>query len=290
MKFLWRLQSWPRSRALSLGAALILATSLADFAIGSRLNLTAFYVLAIFLFAWCAGRDAGLAPPAAAAVARTVVDLLGGRSATGVLPVIWNSGTRLLMFGFIALLLAATRAFVDTQRALARIDHLTGAANKRAFEEVVSVEIDRSRRYGHPFTLAYFDLDNFKSVNDSFGHVVGDRLLREVALIMRRHVRASDIVGRLGGDEFGLLLPEADESAARSAILKIHSEFVTTMGEQQWPVTVSIGSLTCHAGGLDVEQLLAKADRLMYAAKIKGKNTVQFAGPETGSGSAVAAR
>ncbi len=279
MNVLSRLETWPRTPVIALSGVSILLVGVLDFITGYQLNLSALFLVPIFLLSWLGGRWAGLAGALTATAARTLVDVLGGRTyATAFYPA-WNTVMRLIMFCFIALLISTIRVFVDSQRALARIDHLTGAANKRAFEEVVTAEIDRSRRYGRPFTLAYFDLDNFKSINDRFGHDTGDRLLRRVVDIMRGHVRASDVIGRLGGDEFALLLPEADEPAARSAISKIQSEFCSEMEKNDWAVTVSIGSLTCVADGLDVSQLLIQADRLMYAAKVKGKNSAQFAGP-----------
>ena len=207
---------------------------------------------------------------------RTIVDIADGRTYSHVLYPVWNTGMRLIVFCVVAVLVSTLKAFVDKQRALARIDHLTGAANKRAFEEVLAAEIERSRRYRRTFTLAYMDLDNFKSINDTFGHDAGDRVLQRVVGVVRSHIRASDVIGRLGGDEFGLLLPEADEPAARSAISKIQSEFTAEMNGLKWPVTVSIGSVTCVADGHEPSTLLGEADRLMYAAKLEGKNAAHF--------------
>jgi diguanylate cyclase (GGDEF)-like protein len=280
MNVIARVESWPKGLTMALSGGLIVVTGVLDFATGYEMNMSAFYLVPIFLLAWIGGTWGGISGALAAAAARTLVDLLGGRTWSSVLYPVWNTAMRLILFSVVALLIATIRAFVDNQRALARIDHLTGAANKRSFEERLEAEMERSRRYQRPFTLAYLDIDNFKSVNDTFGHAVGDRLLQTMATVMGTHVRTSDTVARLGGDEFGLLLPEADEEAARSAITKIQSQFASEMEAHEWPVTISVGSLTCYADGQDVDQLIMKADRLMYAAKLRGKNNAEFAGPQ----------
>jgi diguanylate cyclase (GGDEF)-like protein len=279
MNVIARVESWPKGLTMALSGGLIVVTGVLDFLTGYQINLSAFFLLPIFLLAWVSGFWGGFSGALAAAAARTLVDLFSGRFYPNLFYPAWNSAMRLLMFCFVAVLISTIRAFVDNQRALARIDHLTGAANKRSFEERLQAELERSRRYQRPLTLAYLDIDNFKSVNDTFGHAAGDRLLQTAAAVMGTHVRTSDTVARLGGDEFGLLLPEADEEAARSAITKIQSQFASEMQAHEWPVTISIGSLTCYADGQDVDQLLMKADRLMYAAKLKGKNNAEFAGP-----------
>ena len=100
-------------------------------------------------------------------------------------------------------------------------DPLTGALNSRAFTEQLQLEVDRAKRYDHPLSLAYIDLDNFKRVNDSRGHLEGDKVLRCVVTEMRKSVRANDVVGRLGGDEFALLMPETDVAAAHATIQQV---------------------------------------------------------------------
>ncbi len=97
------------------------------------------------------------------------------------------------------------------------IDLLTGAVNSRFFHDLATMEIDRSRRYERPFTVVFIDLDNFKTVNDPFGHSAGDRVLRAMVSSARKHLRKTDVLARLGGDEFGLLLYETDEESARIA-------------------------------------------------------------------------
>jgi diguanylate cyclase (GGDEF)-like protein len=112
------------------------------------------------------------------------------------------------------------------EHALARIGPLTTVPNRRAFYEALDKERLRSLRYRRPLTIAYLDLDNFKRINDSLGHAVGDELLVQVAAGLRSNLRASDYVGRLGGDEFGVLLPETDATAAKLVLRKLRLQLL----------------------------------------------------------------
>ncbi len=148
---------------------------------------------------------------------------LSGGTVSSFTVLFWNASTRLGFFIVVTVLLALLRRALDQARALSRMDGLTGVTNSRAFRDLATTEIVRARRYGRPFTVAYIDLDHFKTVNDRFGHSSGDTLLRTVAGIMRDAVRASDIVARMGGDEFALLFPETDSDAARAGIEKLRT-------------------------------------------------------------------
>jgi len=135
----------------------------------------------------------------------------------------------------------------------------------------------RSKRTDRPFSLVFLDLDQFKTLNDRFGHVAGDEVLREVGHLLARCVRANDVVGRMGGDEFAVLLTEADEDQARSALERIHREIRNTLRAMPWSseiqVTASLGAVM-HRGGADVSpgDLLKQADALMYEAKERGRD------------------
>lgn len=139
------------------------------------------------------------------------------------------------------------------------------------------MELDRFQRYGRAFSLAYLDLDNFKTVNDRWGHAVGDEVLRLIAKFIQRHIRRTDVLVRLGGDEFTLLLPETDAQMARAVCGKIQAGLAAEMRARQWPVTMSIGVLTCQAPPPSVDVLVSRADELMYTAKRGGKNCIQCA-------------
>jgi diguanylate cyclase (GGDEF)-like protein len=167
---------------------------------------------------------------------------------------------------------------LEHERNLARTDYLTGAVNSRYFYEFVQTELDRVQRYEHPFTVVYIDLDNFKLMNDQFGHATGDVALQTIVRCAQQHLRKSDIVARLGGDEFALLLPETNQAAAQAALTKIQQIFLAEMQQHDWPVTLSIGALTYSApASITPDALLKMADSLMYRAKTSGKNTIKSA-------------
>ena len=155
-------------------------------------------------------------------------------------------------------------------------DLVTGATSARGFYRHAEREIYRSHRYGHPLTVAYLDLDNFKQVNDTYGHQEGDRLLRIVAQTIKTHIRAADRVARLGGDEFVILFSETDGPSARHAVEKVRDQLLARMQMENWPVTFSFGVLTCGPMCPGLEDVLREADNLMYSVKKAGKNAVAY--------------
>lgn len=120
----------------------------------------------------------------------------------------------------------------------------------------------------------FIDLDKFKQVNDEQGHDAGDALLQRVAEIFRSHIRAGDIVGRLGGDEFALLLPGMGDRAALAYVNDLRQRLLDAMRDKGWPVTFSIGIVSCHRAPDVLETLLKEADQLMYEAKEAGRDRI----------------
>jgi diguanylate cyclase (GGDEF)-like protein/PAS domain S-box-containing protein len=166
------------------------------------------------------------------------------------------------------------RAALENEKNVSRVDFLTQIANRRAFSEILQLEIKRSRRYRRPMTLAYLDLDNFKQVNDQFGHDTGDELLRLTAQTLRANIRATDTIARLGGDEFALLLPETDHQPACAVIAKLRGILLETIEARHHAVTLSVGLATFAAPGDSIDEVIKIADDLMYSAKNQGKNCV----------------
>jgi diguanylate cyclase (GGDEF)-like protein len=171
---------------------------------------------------------------------------------------------------------AALKKAVEREQALAQTDYLTGAANARAFEYLLQQEINRLDRYQRPFAIAYIDLDDFKLVNDQLGHDAGDAVLRTVVQTGVAGLRKTDSVARLGGDEFALLLTETGPELAQLIVSGIHRELLAAMRRNNWPVTFSIGVVTCTGTPRSPHELLKLADDQMYAVKNSGKNGVRF--------------
>jgi len=165
----------------------------------------------------------------------------------------------------------------------ATVDGLTGLPNHRASMTALEQELERGQRYGRPFAVCVLDLDHFKALNDGFGHAAGDATLRELAQVVRQSVRGVDIPGRLGGEEFVIILPEVSAEAAMSAAERIrlavaqHS-FAVGGGTH---VTCSLGIASYPDDGTERDALLAAADRALYAAKQLGRNQFRSAGDPT---------
>ncbi len=157
---------------------------------------------------------------------------------------------------------------------LARVDGLTGVLTRAAFEDVMAREIDRARRYGSSLSIILFDLDNFKEINDTYGHLFGDKVLKRVAEAVKINLRAADVVARWGGEEFVILLPETDGSEARAVAEKLRRSIEALGMGTKVRVTASFGVAELKDGD-DSLRLILKADRALYAAKRNGKNRVE---------------
>jgi diguanylate cyclase (GGDEF)-like protein/PAS domain S-box-containing protein len=159
---------------------------------------------------------------------------------------------------------------------LADHDPLTGVHNRRRFEQELARHLNYDARYGSGGAVLALDLDNFKIVNDTYGHKAGDEVITRVARTIRARLRETDALGRLGGDEFAIILPEAGvgeaEAVARSIIDAIRTQAVTTAGEPV-RVTASVGITTFGDRQIDGESLLVEADLAMYDAKAAGRDT-----------------
>ena len=188
----------------------------------------------------------------------------------------WNLA---VMFGFFLIVNFALSGFkkaLEKEMKLARVDSLTGVPNSRYFFDLAEKEIERSHRYRHPLTLLYLDCDNFKTLNDNFGHQMGNRFLNLLASTLQNNARTTDIVGRLGGDEFAILMPETGEQIVPEAIQRLYTRLLDALREKGWPVTLSMGAaINLHPPG-SVDELIKSADRLMLQAKSEGKSRLRY--------------
>ncbi|MCS6876743.1 MAG: GGDEF domain-containing protein [Geminicoccaceae bacterium] len=167
---------------------------------------------------------------------------------------------------------------------LARRDSMTGLLNRGAFFEAAEAAIRRARGNGRPLTLLVLDVDHFKAVNDSYGHAAGDEALRLIARTLLAATRRSDVVGRLGGEEFGVLLEGAapDEAAlVADRILSAVRLLDFEQGGERVPLSASAG-LAALEPGLDLDGLFARADAALYAAKRAGRGRARHADPSSG--------
>jgi len=189
----------PPRAALYVCAVLFVALAAADLLTPPQLNLSIFYVFVILLAVWNVGPGAGVCFAVAAGVVQWLE--LSQISTPYLHSIYWYFwlANRWLTFLLVIVLTDPVRALFERHRAAARIDPLTGAANQKHFHELVSVEAARSTRTQEPFAVVFMDCDDFKLVNDQFGHASGDTLLRRIVETARESTRASDTVARLGG-------------------------------------------------------------------------------------------
>src|SRR5690242_3368766 len=187
-----------------------------------------------------------------------------------------------ISIAFILLAMAKERT-EHRHKTAALIDPLTGVANRRAFLQDGEAQLKRQAADPRPIAVMLLDLDNFKSINDRFGHAVGDRVLEVFAEVASRSMRRMDLFGRLGGEEFAAMLFDVGRDRALAVAEEIRSGFAAATGEVDGrPVvaTVSIGVVISHDAVLDLSALLAQADHALYRAKDNGRNRVEIASIE----------
>jgi diguanylate cyclase (GGDEF)-like protein len=274
--FLTLLEKQNKSLMAVTGFALICILGVLDFLTGYEIALSLFYVIPVCLVSWTTNRTIGLIISLFSAIVWLWADLASGHFYQHPFIPIWNALAGLSVFVIFTLLLTELKSAIEHEKELARTDNLTGAVNSRFFHYLAQIEIDRSQRFQHPFTIAYIDLDNFKTLNDQFGHTAGDHALRTVVSFIKNNFRKTDVIARLGGDEFAVLLPETDEEFASELLCKIQKGLLEEMKKNNWPVTFSVGVLICKAAPASTDDLLKMADELMYSVKNGSKNAVKF--------------
>jgi diguanylate cyclase (GGDEF)-like protein len=273
----------PALQSLALAIA-VLAIGVVDYFTGPDIGFSLFYLLPIGWAAWHLGRIPTLVLTSIASACWLGADAAWhGMDAV----VLWNAFTRLGIYAAIGELIVRVRKdrqrlaalnrqlteLLAQEQRLARTDPLTGLANRRMFEDELRRGVARSRRNSTPMAVAYFDLDQFKSLNDRFGHAAGDNLLQRIATLLAGGIRAGDVAARLGGDEFGLLLDGGTE-AARATVDRLLAQVTEVLRDDPaGKVTVSIGVACFDAPPPPAETLIDHADAAMYCAKSQGKNT-----------------
>jgi len=240
---------------------------------GADLRLGILYVVPVLLAASYDGLGWGIAFALATALLRFGVGIDQLPLDTSLQVRLLNEAGYLTVVGVAIAGLSQLRRTQAQLELLATHDPLTTVLNARAFASQVAQELGRNRRYGRPLALIYLDLDDFKRVNDAHGHATGDAVLRLVADAMRSAVRQADFVGRLGGDEFGVLMPETDGSVAHSVANRLAGG-IRTVFRGTPSVTASIGVVAVTGTEAGSDELLRKADQAMYEAKQAGKDRV----------------
>lgn len=172
----------------------------------------------------------------------------------------------------------AAKRIADELTFHATHDALTGALNRRAFDSHLQRAVEHATRHGTPYALLYLDLDRFKQVNDTAGHIAGDELLRVLSALLQRILREHDTLARLGGDEFAVLLPHCEPQEAEEVAERLRAataEFRFRWLDHEFIVSASIGLVTFDSGALKPHEVLQRVDEMCYRAKSEGRNRVQ---------------
>ena len=255
---------------------LALAIGVIRYLTGPEWAISAFFLFPIILVTWKAGIWAGVFISLTSAISWLVADLMMVNVFSNVVIPYLNETFRLFVFLIITCIIHKLRTALENQKEIAGTDPLTSVANRRAFYDLANLELNKARRYQTPISFLYLDIDNFKMVNDNFGHPIGDKLLRSVANTIENNIRAIDLVVRFGGDEFGILLAETGAESAAQVVEKLKKKLLKLVQDNGWPVTFSVGVATfiCPPGNID--EMIDAADAQMYFAKQNGKNRTRY--------------
>ncbi|MDY6794152.1 MAG: diguanylate cyclase [Actinomycetota bacterium] len=271
-RYLRRLPAW---MIIVISVLIVAAIGYLDYLTGEQIGFSIIFLVPIVLTTWYVNRNAGVILSVLSASIWFAADVTSGSTYANMAIPVWNALVRMGFFLVILIVLDRLHGSLNRERDLARTDSLTGAANSRAFYDLAGRELERCRRYGRPFSIAYMDLDNFKAVNDHFGHAAGDDLLCLVADILNSNTRKLDVVARLGGDEFAVMLAEDSAGEALVAVKKLRGLLLVAVRDKGWPVTFSIGLATFGSPPESLEGAIKKADSLMYSVKSGSKDGIR---------------
>lgn len=269
------LDAKPKSFSVLLSICLTFIIGLIDYYIPSDISVSIFYLIPVGIATWLAGNCTGLSLSIICSITWFMVNPKLASYYSHFLVPYWNTIVNLAFFIFTNYLLSELKSTLNNLEKLARTDALTGLTNRMFFFELAKHEINKSLRHKETLTFAYIDIDNFKQVNDQFGHSVGDKLLCLVADAAKSTLRKIDIIARIGGDEFAILLPRTSYESAEVVLHRVQRLLLASMKQEGFSVTFSIGAITFNEPPDSVNEMLEKADNLMYFAKKQGKNMLQ---------------
>jgi diguanylate cyclase (GGDEF)-like protein len=263
--------------ALAAGSLLfVVAVAVLDHFVADHIPVLVLYAPVVALACWIMGLRAAVAVAMFCSVLWLLDDLMFLPRPEVQFGKCWVTVVHVAFFVIVSTVLSRLHVAYERERTASMTDRLTGLANCRAFMDRADREIEQCGRAGQPISLAVIDCDNFKAVNDTVGHLAGDRLLEIIGRAMREGVRPADLVARVGGDEFAILMPRASREEARAVIECVQAHVNDTVRRQGWPVTLSIGTVTfAHTPG-SVTAMIREADHLMYAVKHEHKDAARY--------------
>lgn len=260
-----------KNQATLVAAFALISIAGFDYVTDVELRVGMFYLVPVVFVAWSVGLKWGVAYACAASALSVGRGLIGGHPYSHHVYFYYEVSVTLVVLLGASYLVARLRKAQEILARLARHDSLTGLANRASFLERLDLELARQRRLQRPFSLAILDCDNFKAVNDTRGHLEGDRLLRLAAVTLEGALRKTDLACRLGGDEFAVLLPDTGADSAIKVINGVVARLHEALSQGGWAVSFSAGVGVYEAVPTSAEAALTRADRLMYDVKRDGK-------------------
>jgi diguanylate cyclase (GGDEF)-like protein len=222
-------------------------------------------VVPVGLLAWFGGVWTGRVGAAMGALARVLADVANGQPLDT--PVLVGAGVALAALLLVAQILPGLRFDSQSYREHAQTDPLTNLGNRRFFREVALVELNRSKRYSRPVSLVYMDVDGFDRIRNERGHADADLLLVQMASVMSGALRTSDVVARISGAEFAILLPETDGSGAKVVTEKLRQRLLAAAAEAGHEISLRAAVVGTPSGPVSLEALLRQADEAMLEAR-----------------------
>ncbi len=246
-----------------------------DYAAGFKIHLSVLYMIPVYFCTWFISFRAGAVISLLSSSTLLIGNLFFHHASSANLGIVIFNVLSLFATNttFSIALALLKKQFYEVHEQLRR-DGLTGLLNAEAFFEAAEMERLRSIRYGHPLTLCFLDLDNFKQVNDQRGHLAGNELLKMTGEILKQSIRETDLAARLGGDEFLLLFPETGPAEVEPLIAQIQKSLQAAYQEKLCDTTPSFGVGTYYEKPSSVHLLVSQVDELMYQAKNRGKNQI----------------
>ncbi|MBT0664965.1 GGDEF domain-containing protein [Geobacter pelophilus] len=268
---LYFLESLNSGKLLALGMVLTIIIGIADNLIGNSFSLSLFYLIPISLFAWYVSINAALTLSSLCAFIWAT-----SNNVMGFAPLVSNILTNLGFYWLFSVIIHKSRVMYEHEKFLSRTDHLTGLLNSRSFYDVAQNYLCIMKRRQAPFALAFLDLDNFKTINDEYGHDVGDTVLKDFADSIMATIRNTDKAARLGGDEFVIFFPDTTSESISLIMNKIIDAAAQRMQAFNYDLSFSAGVVCCLESKQSLDELITAADKLMYEVKNCGKGSFRY--------------
>jgi len=264
------LESNRRGVAIATSAFLLSLLVIADALLGFQPAFRVLYVLPLWLATRLGGKVSGFAMVLLGALAGVAIDLHNSPLTSTVL--IRSGILHVTVLGLVVIVINKIEEALWTARKQALHDPLTGLLNRRALADFGGEVFDRCQALNEPLTAVMIDCNDFKALNDEYGHQAGDHTLQLLARALETETRKMDIIARVGGDEFVMLLPGSDEAEAKKVMIRVEDAFIRRVCDAGYATSLSVGLASANDFDQHFNQLLGRADSRMYSMKAKTKS------------------